>query len=273
MRIADKVLYITLFCVFATGFATAQSTDTLVYRHQSVRSIGFAFPALNYSFLSPLNHSGYALSFHSTRFLEKAKSLSQFQVHSEIGLLYNDANDSYITTLAFRCGWSRHWNVTDKTYPLRLLVGASIDAGINVYLKEDNTNNPVAYFFDLSVSPSILAKYRFKSGVTGFEIGQQIDVPVGSLVSSSGYSSMLPYALTEDDANFFDAMQLVSYGSMKKCVGITTFDIIPPTEKRRKWPVMRISYIFSGMNYESNGLTVKSIDHVFLFGAIFHLFR
>ncbi len=257
----------------AIGHVKAQQTDTLVYAHQSVRSIGFAFPALNYSLLSPLNHSGYALAFHSTRFREKPKYLSQFHLHFELGILYNNANDSYITPLSFQSGWSRHWYVTDKAQPFRLLCGTGIDAGINIYLKEDNTNNPLAYFFNLSVSPSIMAKYRFNAGSTKFELAQQIDVPVGSLISSSGYSTILPYSLTEKDANFFDAIRLVSFDSFRKCRAVSSLDIIPSLDKRHKWPSLRVSYVFSGANYQNKDLTIKSIDHMILFGAIFHLFR
>ncbi len=252
---------------------SAQPVDTLTYSHQSVRSIGIAFPALNYSFLSPLNHSGYALAFHSVRFREKPKYLNQIQLHSEFGLLYNDANDSYITSLSFRGDWSRHWNVTDKRRALRLLCGFSVGAGVDVYLKEDNTNNPLAYFFNLSASPSVLGKYRFRAGKATLELGQQIDVPIGSLVSSSGYSSSVPHGLTEEDADFFDAMRLVSFAGFNKYVGITTLDIIPSAEKRHQLPALRISYIFSGVNYDNNGMTIKSIDHLFMFGAIFRLFR
>jgi len=68
-------------------------------------------------------------------------------------------------------------------------------------------------------------------------------------------------------------MRLVSLGSLKKCVTITTLDITPELKQREKWPVFRITYIFSGMNYKNGDFTIKSADHLFLFGAIFHLFR
>ena len=255
------------------GRISAQNTDTLIYRSQSVRSAGVGFPVLNYPFLSPLNHSGYSLNFRSTRFSEKPQHLTQFSLHAELGLLYNNANDSYITSLGFHSGWSRHWHITDRTRPLRLLFGGSIDAGVGIYLKEDNTNNPLAYFFNISVCPDLLVRYRFHIGKTRLEAGQQLAIPAGSLISSSGYSSTLPYGFAESDANFFDAMQLVSFGSLKKCTATTTLDITPSLEQRRKWPVFRISYMFSGMNYRNDDVTVKSADHIILFGAIFHLFR
>ena len=273
MHITVKYLCITAFCLLIIGRVAAQNADTLVYRNQSVRSVGVGFPSVNYPMLSPLNYSGYSLSFHSTRFRDKPKYLTQFQMHSELGLLYNDANDSYITTLGFNGGWSRHWYITDRTRPLRLMLGGGVDAGVDLYLKEDNTNNPLAYFFNISVSPGILVKYRINTGKTKFELGQQIDVPVGSLVSSSGYSTILPHELIEKDADFFDAMRLVSFGSLKKCMSITSLDITPSLEKRQNWPVFRISYMFSGMKYSNGDFTIKSVEHVILFGAIFHLFR
>jgi len=256
------------------GRVVAQNTDTLYYRSQSVRSVGVGFPTINYSLISPLNHSGYSLNFHSTRFLDKPEHLTQFRMHFELGLLYNNANDSYITSLGFSGGWSRHWNVSDRTRPLRLLLGAGADAGVNLYMKEDNTNNPMAYFFYLSVNPDVLIKYRwFNSQKTKFELGQQIYFPLGSLISSSDYSASLPPGFTEEDASFFEAMRLVSFDSFRKCTTITTLDITPALERRQKWPVFRISYIFSGMNYHNGDFTIKSADHLILFGTIFHLFR
>ncbi len=273
MHVTLKYLYITLFCISAIGRLSAQQVDSSTYSHRSVRSAGIAFPGLNYPLLSPLNHTGYAIGFHSTRFRERPKSLTQFQLHSEFGLLYNNVNDSYITSLSFRGNLSRHWNITDKTRPLRLLFGAAVDGGIDIYLKEDNTNNPMAYFFNLSLSPTALVKYRFRAGKTTLELGQQIDLPVGSLISTSDYSVSMPYALTEKEADFFDAMRLVSLNDLVKCKTISTLDIIPSAEKRRKLPVLRITYIFSGMKYTSNDVSIKSVDHIFLFGAIFNLFR
>ena len=245
----------------------------MIYRSQLVRSVGLGFPVLNYSLLSSLNHSGYSLGFHSTRFREKPEYLTQFHQHFEIGILYNQANDSYITTLGFNGGWSRRWYVTDRTQSLRMLLGSGVDAGISIYLKDDNTNNPLAYFFNLSLCPDILLKYRFNIRKARIELGQQIDIPIGSLISSSDYSSSLPPYLVEKDVNFFDAMRIVSFGSLKKCATITTFDVMPPFERRQKWPMFRITYAFSGMNYRNGDFTIKSANHLFLFGTIFHLFR
>ena len=262
-----------MFYTLMTSRSVAQNTDTLVYRYQSVRSVGLGFPALNYSLLSPLNHSGYSLNIHSTRFIVKPKHLTQFHMLSELGLLYNYANDSYITTLGFRGGWSRHWYVTDRSSPLRLLLGGDINAGVDIYLKEENTNNPLAYFFNFSVSPSVLVKYRFNMKKTKLELGQQIDFPAGSLVSSSGYSTMLPHGFTEKNASFFEALRFVSFGDLKKCIAVTSLDITPSLDRRQKCPVFRVSYMFSGMKYNNGDLTIKTADHVILFGAIFHLFR
>ena len=272
-HISFRFLYITVFFITITGGAVAQNFDTLYYRSQSVRSIGVGFPVLNYPFLSELNHSGYLFSFHSTRFRENPEYLTQFHQHFELGILYNHANDSYITKLGFAGGCSRHLYATDRRQPLSLLLGIGADIGVNIYLKDDNTNNPIAYFFNLSINPSILLKYRFNINEAKIELRQQLDIPLGSLISSSSYSSGLPYVFTEEEASFFDAMRLVSFGSFKKCATITTLDITPSLERRQKMPVFRISYMFAGMNYNNDDFTIKSVDHLFLFGMIFHLFR
>jgi len=228
---------------------------------------------VNYSLLSPLNHSGYAIDFLSTRFREIPEHLTQFHTQMKLGLLYNYANDSYITTLGFNSGWSRHWNSTDRTRPLRLLSGVGFDAGVNVYMKDDNTNNSMAYFFNLSISPGILVKYKFSINKTKLELGQQVDIPFVSLISSSDYSTSLPIGIAEKDANFFDAMRFASFGSLKKCVTTTTLDITRTSNNHQKLPMFRISYIFMGMNYNNADFTVKSADNILLFGAIFYLFR
>jgi len=256
------------------GRIMAQNTDSLIYRSHSVRSIGVGSPTVNYSLLSPLNHSGGSINFYSTRFLEKPEYMTQFRMHFELGLLYNNANDSYITTLGFNGGWSRHWYASDQSRPLRLLLGVGADAGLNIYMKEDNTNNPLAYFFNLSLNPDVLIKYRWQNRQkTKFELGQQIYFPLLSLISSSEYSSSLPFGFTEKEESFFDAMRLVSFGSFRKCATITTLDITPVFDRRQKMPVFRITYIFSGMNYSNGDFSIKSADHLLLFGAILHLFR
>ena len=270
MKNLVKYLYIIAFCVLPAKCAIAQNSDSLIYAAQSVRSAGCGIPALNYSLLSPLIHSGYSVNFHSTRFNEKPEHLSQFQIHSKIGFLHNNANDSYITSLGVSAGWSRRRFVSDNGRPLRVLAGAGADIGIDVCMKDDNTNNPVAYFFNISLSPGILIKYRFKINEIRFEVGQQIDMPLFSLISSSEYSASLPYGITEDEASFFDAMRFVSFGSLKKCVTVTTLDIKPSSAK---YPAFRISYIFSGMNYNNEAFTIKSAENILVFGIIFHLFK
>lgn len=272
MHITVKIYIATLFILLSAS-VKAGPADTSAYSHQLVRSAGIAFPVLNYSLFSRLNHSGFALAFHSNRFREKQKYLSQFHLHFEPGLLYNSVNDSYIASLTFRSNWSRHWHVTDRFRAFRFLCGFSADTGVDIYMKENHTNNPMAYFFYLSAGASIMGKYRFNIGKSFFDLGQQIDIPVGSLVSSSGYSSSLPYPIVEDDANFFDAMYLVSFGNLKKISGTTNLDIAFPGEKNRKWPTLRISYMFSGKNYHMNDFSIKSVDHIILFGTIFRLFR
>ena len=273
LRNLVKHLYITVFFVLTVGVVAAQNPDTLICRYQSVRSVGFGFPAVNYSLLSPLNHSGYSLGFHSVRFREMPEHLTQFQMRSEIGILYNDANDSYITLLGFSGGFSRHWQVSEPKQRLQLLFGGSADVGVNVYMKEDNTNNPLAYFFNLSVSPNILFKYDFKVQKSRFGFGLQLGIPLVSLVSTSDYSSTLPPAVIEPEANFFDAIRLASLGSLRKYVAITTLDITSLSERHHKMPVIRITYLFSGMNYRFDDFVVKSVNHQILFGTIFHLFQ
>ncbi|MDR2037240.1 MAG: hypothetical protein LBQ60_04885 [Bacteroidales bacterium] len=259
--------------MLATNGLLAQPADSSDYSHQLIRSAGVGLPRLNYPFLSPLVYSGVSLGVHTNRFRERTHALTQFHTQFEIGILYNKATDAYITSLTFRGQNSWHWYLTDKRKPLRLLLGGSVDTGVDVYLKEDNTNNPVAYFFNLSISPSLAGKYRFKIKNTGLELSQQIDVPLGSLISSSGYSSSLPGGLTEEDASFFEALKWASLGSYRKIMAMTTVDIVPSKERRKKWPVIRFTYIFSGRNYEKNAVKVESVNHIFFAGAMFRLFR
>ena len=266
-------MYVTVFYTLIISRVAAQNVDTLIFHSHAVRSVGGGVSALNYSLLSPLKHSGYSLGFLSVRFREKPEYITQFKIHLEFGLLYNDANDSYITSLGVNSGWLRHWHVGDSELPLRLLVGAGADIGLNAYMKEDNTNNPMAYFLNLSVSPGILLKYRFTVKKARFDLGQQIEVPLGSLISSSDYSSSLPLGISEKEVNFIDAIRFVTFGSLKKCVTVTTVDITPFSQRRQRLPVFRINYTFSGMNYKNNDFTVNSAGHLIVFGAIFRLFR
>jgi hypothetical protein len=271
MKISVKYLYIITFCALITNSVEAQNTDTLVFQSRFVRSVGLGFPTLNYSLLSPLNHSGYSLGFLSTRFREKQNHLNQFQIYSEIGTLYNHANDSYITLLGFDGRLSRHWRVTDNKFPFQFLPGAETDIGVNIYMKDDNTNNPMAYFFNLSIKPSILFRYGFKINDSRFELWQQFDFPLFSLVSSSAYSSSLPAGIAEDDASFFDAVRIASFGSLKKCTATTTLDISSSWQRHKRLPEFRITYTFSGMNYKNNDMTIKYANNMFLFGMIFYL--
>ena len=274
MKNLVKYIHVIAFFALVTNSVLAQNADTLIFQSRTVRSVGGGFPTLNYPLLSPLNHSGYSIGFISTRLREKPEYLSQFQTHFEMGSLYNYANDLYITTLKFNGALSRHWQINDNsTRPLSLFFGGTSDIGLNIFMKDDNTNNPLAYFFNISVSPGILAKYQFNINNSSFVLGQQIDIPFVSLVSTSDYSSSLPPPFLEKEANFFEAMRLVSVRSLQKCVIITTLEINTSLQQRKKFPVVRINYIFTGMNYKNRDLTIKSADHLIVFGVVFYLFR
>ena len=273
MKNSIKYLYFIAFFAIIACRVTAQGADTLIFQSRSVRSIGCGFPAVNYDLLSPLNHSGYSIGTVSTRFREQPGHIRRFQTYFGLGLLYNYANDSYLTTFSFNGALSFHWHITDPARALRLLLGGETDSGISAYMKDDNTNNPMAYFFNLSVSPTILVKYRFNINGSKFELGQQVSVPAGSLISSSDYSSSMPHGFTEQDANFFDATRIVSLGSFKKFSTSTTLDITSSFQQRKNMPDVRISWIFSGMNYNHNDISIKSVEHMIVFGVIYNLFR
>jgi len=273
MNISVKYIHIIAFCTLIAYRVEAQNADTLIFQSHSVRLVGLGLPELNYSLLSPLNHSGLSFAFHSIHFREKQNYIRQFKISAETGALYNHANDSYITLLGVNCSLSKHWHVAGKESPLQFMPGAGTDLGINIFMKDDNTNNPMAYFFNLSISPGILLKYSFNIGESRFKLLQQIDIPLFSLVSSSDYSSSLPYGITEDDASFFDAIRIVSFVSLVKCTATTTFDISSSWQKRNRLPDFRIIYEFSGMNYKNNDVAIKYANNMFLVGMIFYLFR
>ena len=273
MKKIIKILVIILFCSPYTISVFAQNIDSLAFKAKSIRSAGIGFPALNYDLLSPLNHSGYSLGFTSSRFTEKKEHLNLFETYFRLGLLHNYANDSYITLLGYSASWTLFRYTTDPKKRLQIWLGASAEADINVYMKDDNTNNPVAYFFNISVTPALLIQYRFNIGSSKFEFRQNIGVPLFSLVSTSDFASSMPYGFAEEDASFFDTMHFASLGSLVKCVAITKLDINTAFQQRKNMPTFRISYRFTGLNYQHNDISIKSVDNMVVFGALFYLFR
>ena len=266
-------LYFSALCSMLLFNVTARDTDSLIFQSQSVRSVGMGFPALNYDLLSQLNHTGYSICFASTRFRDKPAHLTLIDTHFRLGILYNAANDSYITMLGFSASLTRYLYSTDASRSLRIMLGAVAQTGIDVFMKDENINNPVAYFFNISLNPSLLTTYRFNIRGSKFEIGQQFYVPLLSIVSTSDYSSSLPYGFIENDANFFDAMRFASFGSLVKFTTATIFDVNTSFQQREKLPVLRITYQFAGLNYNYNDISVKSAEHSLVFGAIFYLFK
>ncbi len=264
-----KYLTLIALCLLLRHHVFAQNViDSSQYNPNLIRSLGFAFSGLKYPFLSPLYYSGYSFTAHSNRFRNHPKYLSQLQLHLEIGWLTNQSSESHIAPLSGQVEWSMHWYATNQKNKFRLLLGASADAGIYVFSKEDNVNNPFAYFFNLSLSPNIMAKYRFDIKNTHIELGQQLDVAALSLTSISGYSSSIPYAMIEEKTNFWEALNVVSFGKFLSYKGITSIDIIP---NKAKCPSFRISYIFSSMDYDKNSESMQYANQTFLFGVIFKL--
>ena len=272
-----KIILLSNLCLFAL-MAVAQDYSTLikgkekksetisVLRPLQVSTLfGVGFSNQLDTYLSPMEYSGFQLSFLASRerMTRWADGNISFQSLLQ-GAFSHTKNPAHTATawggrLAYDAGWHYHWQLSDR---LSLKAGGLVGADLGFLYIARNSNNPAQGRFGVDISASAGGKYRFKIKKLPVQINYQADLPViGCMFSPQFGQSYYDISQGSRDHNV-----CFSHPGNALCFRqLLTFDL------EFKRASLRFGYMGDIRQSHVNSIRMHDINHSFMIGYVRYL--
>ena len=272
-----SIILLSNLCLFAL-MAVAQDYSTLingkekksetisVLRPLQVSTLfGVGFSNQLDTYLSPMEYSGFQLSFLASRerMTRWADGNISFQSLLQ-GAFSHTKNPAHTATawggrLAYDAGWHYHWQLSDR---LSLKAGGLVGADLGFLYIARNSNNPAQGRFGVDISASAGGKYRFKIKKLPVQINYQADLPViGCMFSPQFGQSYYDISQGSRDHNV-----CFSHPGNALCFRqLLTFDL------EFKRASLRFGYMGDIRQSHVNSIRMHDINHSFMIGYVRYL--
>ena len=272
-----RIILLSNLCLFAL-MAVAQDYSTLingkekksetisVLRPLQVSTLfGVGFSNQLDTYLSPMEYSGFQLSFLASRerMTRWADGNISFQSLLQ-GAFSHTKNPAHTATawggrLAYDAGWHYHWQLSDR---LSLKAGGLVGADLGFLYIARNSNNPAQGRFGMDISASAGGKYRFKIKKLPVQINYQADLPViGCMFSPQFGQSYYDISQGSRDHNV-----CFSHPGNALCFRqLLTFDL------EFKRASLRFGYMGDIRQSHVNSIRMHDINHSFMIGYVRYL--
>lgn len=272
-----RIILLSNLCLFAL-MAVAQDYSTLingkkkksetisVLRPLQVSTLfGVGFSNQLDTYLSPMEYSGFQLSFLASRerMTRWADGNISFQSLLQ-GAFSHTKNPAHTATawggrLAYDAGWHYHWQLSDR---LSLKAGGLVGADLGFLYITRNSNNPAQGRFGVDISASAGGKYRFKIKKLPVQINYQADLPViGCMFSPQFGQSYYDISQGSRDHNV-----CFSHPGNALCFRqLLTFDL------EFKRASLRFGYMGDIRQSHVNSIRMHDINHSFMIGYVRYL--
>ena len=272
-----RILLLSNLCLFAL-MAVAQDYTSLINGKEKK---GVSAPAsrplqvstifgLGYSnqldtYLSPMEYSGYQLSFLVSRehMMHWADGNISFQSLLQ-GAYSHTENPARTATawggrLAYDAGWHYHWQLSDR---LSLKAGGLVGADLGFLYIARNSNNPAQGRFGIDISASAGGSYRFRIRKLPVLVSYQGDLPLmGCMFSPQFGQSYYDISQGSRDHNV-----CFSHPGNALCFRqLLTFDL------EFKRASLRLGYMGDIRQSHVNGIRMHDINHSFMIGYVRYL--
>jgi hypothetical protein len=272
-----RIILLSNLCLFAL-MAVAQDYSTLIngkekksetislLRPLQVSTLfGVGFSNQLDTYLSPMEYSGFQLSFLASRerMTRWADGNISFQSLLQ-GAFSHTKNPAHTATawggrLAYDAGWHYHWQLSDR---LSLKAGGLVGADLGFLYIARNSNNPAQGRFGVDISASAGGKYRFKIKKLPVQINYQADLPViGCMFSPQFGQSYYDISQGSRDHNV-----CFSHPGNALCFRqLLTFDL------EFKRASLRFGYMGDIRQSHVNSIRMHDINHSFMIGYVRYL--
>ena len=217
------------------------------------------------TYLSPMEYSGFQLSFLASRerMTRWADGNISFQSLLQ-GAFSHTKNPAHTATawggrLAYDAGWHYHWQLSDR---LSLKAGGLVGADLGFLYIARNSNNPAQGRFGVDISASAGGKYRFKIKKLPVQINYQADLPViGCMFSPQFGQSYYDISQGSRDHN----VCFSNPGNALCFRQLLTFDL------EFKRASLRFGYMGDIRQSHVNSIRMHDINHSFMIGYVRYL--
>jgi hypothetical protein len=241
------------------------SKDKILTEYQySLSGIGFSQQKI--SFLSPVFYNGFSLVGSSGKVKASHNRIASFSTAFNVDFNSNEHNNN-IYSFGFDLFYNKYYLINLKDYPKaypNMFIGWGYWFDSDIYVKPDNTNNPLYYNLNNLFCLSFCLEKKFPK----VKISYELNVPFAGIYSGSEYSSSLPYFITEKDASFFQAFDLGSFKKNTQMENKLNVDLKINTKKGFR--TIRIQYTLSGEKLLLNNNIKHNTFHVFKIGYLFN---
>ncbi len=217
------------------------------------------------TYLSPMEYSGFQLSFLASRERMTRWADGNISFQSQLqGAFSHTKNPAHTATawggrLAYDAGWHYHWQLSDR---LSLKAGGLVGADLGFLYIARNSNNPAQGRFGVDISASAGGKYRFKIKKLPVQINYQADLPViGCMFSPQFGQSYYDISQGSRDHNV-----CFSHPGNAFCFRqLLTFDL------EFKRASLRFGYMGDIRQSHVNSIRMHDINHSFMIGYVRYL--
>jgi hypothetical protein len=250
-----------------TCFAGRPDTASYEYRY---RLFGVGFKQQQISYLSPLYYEGVSL-IPETLGRTSFRSGTLTSSISDVFLDYfpNLHNNSYIMSIGGDYMYSRYYLLQksvdyDTKTSSNLFIGWGYWCDYQVATKPDNTNNVLYYHFNNMGCLNVAL-----SGKVGpVYLLNEFAIPLVGIYFGSQYSGQLPYFVTEEDANFFDDVDILFINKNLHFKNTLSADFKLKFSQRST--TIRLQYTLSGRTLRLNNNDLSNSCHLFKIGYLFN---
>lgn len=226
---------------------------------------GFGYSNQLDTYLSPMEYTGYQISFLTARerMTRMAKGHISFQSLLQ-GAYSHTQNPARTATarggrLAYDAGWHYHWKLSDR---LSLKAGGQVGADLGFLYVARNSNNPAQGRFGIDVSASAGGRYKFRIRKLPVRITYQADLPLMGCMFSPQFGQSY-YDISEGSR---DHNVCFSYlGNALSFRHLLTMDL----EFSRA--SLRFGYMGDVRQSNINGIRMHDINHSFMIGYVRYL--
>ncbi len=217
------------------------------------------------TYLSPMEYSGYQLSFLTSRerFTKWGDGNVSFQSLVQ-GAYSHTKNPARTATawggrLAYDAGWHYHWRLSDR---LSLKAGGLLGVDLGFLYNPRNSNNPAQGRFGLDVSASAGGSYKFRIRKLPVLLNYQADLPLMGCMFSPQFGQSY-YDISEGSR---DHNVCFSHpGNALSFRHLLTLDL----EFSRA--SLRFGYMGDIRQSHVNGIRMHDINHSFMIGYVRYL--
>lgn len=226
---------------------------------------GFGYSNQLDTYLSPMEYTGYQLSFLNARerMTHMAGGRISFQslLQGAYSRTQNPARSAIARggRLAYDAGWHYHWKLSDR---LSLKAGGLVGADMGFLYIARNSNNPAQGRLGIDISASAGGRYKFKIRKLPVQINYQADFPLMGCMFSPQFGQSY-YDISEGSR---DHNVCFSYPGNALCFRhLLTMDL----EFSRA--SLRFGYMGDVRQSHVNSIRMHDINHSFMIGYVRYL--